>query len=83
MAQMIIERIYYISLYFCYAFSEADLENFISNLFHQAMQTDGGTSQNWQQPQQTPNGQAWNSASHPSTGAAGGGKKSRRRKKKH
>lgn len=60
---------------------EADLEDFISNLFHQAMQTDGTTSQNYQQSQQTANGQAWTSASHPAGNTAG--KRNRRKKKKH
>lgn len=65
---------------------EADLEDFISNLFHQAMQTDGTSPNNWQQSQQTANGQAWTSASHPASHPTSGtttGKRNRRKKKKH
>ncbi|XP_060082351.1 uncharacterized protein LOC132561664 [Ylistrum balloti] len=59
---------------------EADLEDFINHLFHQAMHTDGNGNQ-WQQPQtpQPPpsqNGPNWNTS-------APTGKKGRRRKKKH
>ncbi|XP_069128126.1 uncharacterized protein [Argopecten irradians] len=59
---------------------EADLEDFINHLFHQAMHTDGNGNQ-WQQPHppQPPpsqNGPNWNSSSS-------SGRKGRRRKKKH
>lgn len=62
--------------------SEGDLEDFISHLFHQAMNSDGSSpSQSWQQPQS--NGQPWNSTttSQPTNTAAG--KRQRRKKKKH
>ena len=58
-------------------YSEADLEDFINHLFHQAMSTEqnGGNSQ-WQPPSQShPFSQGW--------GAASAAKKARRRKKKH
>lgn len=73
------------------ASSEADLEDFISHLFHQAMnsETNGtnGPSQSWQPPQS--NGQPWSSTgTSQSTGTAhhsttGQGKRQRRKKKKH
>lgn len=50
---------------------EADLEDFINNLFQQAMHTEGNTQ--WQPPQ----------PSQPSQPSSAPGKKTRRRKKKH
>ncbi|KAL4236978.1 subfamily C member 14 [Mactra antiquata] len=64
--------------------SEADLEDFISHLFHQAMNSDGNTttSQNWQPPQT--NGQTWNSSGNTnSTSTTNPGKRQKRKKKKH
>lgn len=51
---------------------EADLEDFINNLFQQAMHTEGNNQ--WQPPQPPPANQPTSSAT---------GKKTRRRKKKH
>lgn len=67
---------------FCDCSSEADLEDFISHLFHQAMNTDGSNSSNpqsWQPPQS--NGQSWNNPSHTSTAPAA--KRNRKKKRKH
>ncbi|XP_062593741.1 dnaJ homolog dnj-5-like [Saccostrea cucullata] len=56
---------------------EADLEDFINHLFHQAMSTEQNGNAQWQPPpsQTQPSSQNW--------GAANAAKKARRRKKKH
>lgn len=60
--------------FFCY--SEADLEDFINHLFHQAMSTEQNGNAQWQPPSQSqPPAPGW--------GAASAAKKARRRKKKH
>lgn len=62
--------------------SEADLEDFISHLFHQAMNSDGSTSsQNWQPPQS--NSQSWNSTGTTNPTNTAAGKRQKRKKKKH
>lgn len=70
-----------ISFYICYR--EAELEDFINHLFHQAMHQEGNTSGNqWQQSaSSTSTNQNYSSTSSNTT--TQGNKKARRRKKKH
>lgn len=69
--------------------SEADLEDFISHLFHQAMQSDNNnTSQPSWQPGSQASGQSWSAPQGANTGAAAAGaatgkRGGKRRKKKH
>ncbi|KAL3868971.1 hypothetical protein ACJMK2_041716 [Sinanodonta woodiana] len=62
---------------------EADLEDFISHLFHQAMHTDPNSQ--WSQQSSPSSGATWNqnASSAASAGASATNKRNRRRKKKH
>ncbi|KAJ8306574.1 hypothetical protein KUTeg_017119 [Tegillarca granosa] len=61
---------------------EAELEDFINHLFHQAMHQEGNTSGNqWQQPASSTT--ANQNYSSPTSNTTQGNKKARRRKKKH
>jgi hypothetical protein len=59
-------------------YREADLEDFINHLFHQAMSTEQNGNAQWQPPssQSPPTSEGW-------PGATNAAKKARRRKKKH
>jgi len=79
---MFCERCTFILNKFFY-YSEADLEDLINHLFHQAMHTDGSGNQ-WQQPQSPASASSQNTSNWSSTSGTGNtNKKSRRRKKKH